>query len=414
MATKGSAGSKVRETTLANRSVLASIAKSIVVLRMIFIFPIIQNWAEYGAEAFEVIILLLLAAESVIALLSWDRVHRFIAAHPLLVSVDILLSVVVLGTSGSESPFFLYLGATAVFIGLVYEGRNRLILGALTLCAYLLIPLAVSVQHRDSPFSLSASAFPLLGSLVILILLMYLGSWLHGIQQKIDIAIELAARNARDAALGEERSRVARELHDSTVKSLVGIKLLSESIAKDPDKAQRTANVISSAADTAIDQSRGILSTLRSKAAPPLRESIQDMVDELEVIHQIPIHVSIRCDEVPAQYRYHIKKITEEAITNAAMHSGTTQIDVTIGFENDRAAAPHFFVEVRDYGRGFRPAKAREGHIGMASMRERAAEIGGTVSITSGSGAGTAVRLRIPLPAGKDAADEIPAQTPHR
>jgi signal transduction histidine kinase len=98
-------------------------------------------------------------------------------------------------------------------------------------------------------------------------------------------------------------------------------------------------------------------------------------------------------DELPAldeQRETVLYRVAQEAITNALRHSGSTDVTVRL------AARPRGVVlEVRDRGSGFDPDHT-SGGLGLDSMRERAASVGGTLAITSTEGNGTSVRLTVP------------------
>jgi signal transduction histidine kinase len=84
--------------------------------------------------------------------------------------------------------------------------------------------------------------------------------------------------------------------------------------------------------------------------------------------------------------------IAREALANVQRHAGASAAHVRV-----EAQPEHVVVEVRDNGRGFDPAAGHRGHFGLESMRSRAAEIGGRLTITSAPGSGTLVRVRAPV-----------------
>ncbi|MBM7816182.1 signal transduction histidine kinase [Brevibacterium paucivorans] len=380
-------GAKRHTKVLENKSIATPLVKVIVAIRMLFIYPVIASWTETSITSGEPLVLALLALESLVAFIFWDRIKNFVSRHPLILSIDILLVVIAIGPGQGISPYFLYLGATAVLIGLLYDRQNRTILATLLIGSYALIPLIL----RTTPATYSLyGAVESCVSVTILVVLVLLGSRLHSLQQRVDTAVEIASRNAREATLGEERSRIARELHDSTVKSLVGINLLSATIQKQPQNAVKTAELIQAAATSAIAESRQLLSSLRQGDAANFDETLQASLEEIEVVHGVEVRLSNEGGQFPSDLQYNVRKIIEEAVTNSAVHSGTDYIDVAIHRDGDSLTA-----RVSDYGTGFRYAHKKSGHIGIASMRERAAEIGGLLTLTSVPDKGTTVTLHI-------------------
>ncbi|MGX6451639.1 sensor histidine kinase, partial [Brevibacterium paucivorans] len=380
-------GAKRHTKVLENKSIATPLVKVIVAIRMLFIYPVIASWTETSITSGEPLVLALLALESLVAFIFWDRIKNFVCRHPLILSIDILLVVIAIGPGQGISPYFLYLGATAVLIGLLYDRQNRTILATLLIGSYALIPLIL----RTTPATYSLyGAVESCVSVTILVVLVLLGSRLHSLQQRVDTAVEIASRNAREATLGEERSRIARELHDSTVKSLVGINLLSATIQKQPQNAAKTAELIQAAATSAIAESRQLLSSLRQGDAANFDETLQASLEEIEVVHGVEVRLSNEGGQFPSDLQYNVRKIIEEAVTNSAVHSGTDYIDVAIHRDGDSLTA-----RVSDYGTGFRYAHKKSGHIGIASMRERAAEIGGLLTLTSVPDKGTTVTLHV-------------------
>lgn len=380
-------GAKRHTKVLENKSIATPLVKVIVAIRMLFIYPVIASWTETSITSGEPLVLALLALESLVAFIFWDRIKNFVSRHPLILSIDILLVVIAIGPGQGISPYFLYLGATAVLIGLLYDRQNRTILATLLIGSYALIPLIL----RTTPATYSLyGAVESCVSVTILVVLVLLGSRLHSLQQRVDTAVEIASRNAREATLGEERSRIARELHDSTVKSLVGINLLSATIQKQPQNAAKTAELIQAAATSAIAESRQLLSSLRQGDAANFDETLQASLEEIEVVHGVEVRLSNEGGQFPSDLQYNVRKIIEEAVTNSAVHSGTDYIDVAIHRDGDSLTA-----RVSDYGTGFRYAHKKSGHIGIASMRERAAEIGGLLTLTSVPDKGTTVTLHV-------------------
>jgi signal transduction histidine kinase len=83
--------------------------------------------------------------------------------------------------------------------------------------------------------------------------------------------------------------------------------------------------------------------------------------------------------------------IGREALANVVRHAEATAAEVRVEARQDQVV-----VEIRDNGRGFDPADGHPGHFGLDSMRSRAAEVGGRLTIASATGAGTVVRVRVP------------------
>jgi signal transduction histidine kinase len=86
-------------------------------------------------------------------------------------------------------------------------------------------------------------------------------------------------------------------------------------------------------------------------------------------------------------------RIAQEALHNIAKHAHATRVEIQLC-----AAQGEIVLELTDDGVGFNPQAVYSGHMGLNSMRERAAQIGGTLEVESQAGQGATVRLRIPRP----------------
>jgi signal transduction histidine kinase len=111
--------------------------------------------------------------------------------------------------------------------------------------------------------------------------------------------------------------------------------------------------------------------------------------------HGLAVRVTSSGDRrLPAEIEGAIYRIVQEAATNVVRHAKASTIDVRLSVDDRRAA-----VEIVDDGIGFDPEARtiRARHLGLASMRERALAAGGTCTVQSSPGAGTAVRVEIPV-----------------
>jgi len=377
---------EVTAATLEAKSITTQLGKFIIVLRMVFLYPVLVSWNGEKFAFWEAAGVVVLATVSLFTFTLWDKVVSFAVQHPLAVSVDIFISILVMARAGSSSAYFLYLGATALLIGLLVEGINRMVLTGLLIAGFLLIALI-----DDSPHHLSAQQIVNdVVSASIIVLFVVLGARMRSLQTQVNTALQLATRNAREATLGEERSRIARELHDSTVKSLVGISLLSDTIRKQPNASPRLAQAIKDAAEHAVDESRQLLSNLRNGTSANFEKHLRTQLDEIEVVHGVSVDLHMNGCEISTDHAHNVEKIITEAVTNAAMHSGTDKVRVVFKQSDSRMQ-----VTVTDYGEGFRVRQKKDGHIGLTSMRERATDIGGTLSISSTPGKGTIVLFDI-------------------
>jgi signal transduction histidine kinase len=204
--------------------------------------------------------------------------------------------------------------------------------------------------------------------------------------------VELAAR--------DERSRIAREMHDVVAHGLSVIVVQADgaryAAAKDPGVAVDTLETISATGREALTEMRRLLGLLREGdtgvVPQPGLDDVRHLVDEARaagtrVTADLPPHTPGVPDGVGlAAYR-----IVQEALTNVRKHAGPdARVDVRVAV--DRAVT----IDVRDDGRGA-AARADGRGLGLVGMRERAAVHGGTLEAGPAPGGGFAVSARLPL-----------------
>jgi len=203
------------------------------------------------------------------------------------------------------------------------------------------------------------------------------------------------------AVLGE-RSRIAREIHDTLAQGYVGIsvqlEVLSELLRlKKVEAAAKHLDTTRGYVREGLADARQSIWALRSQDSgeTTLPVSLRRVVEGAGG-HGLEARFSIfgAYRPLPPGTEREILRVAQEAIHNVAKHAGAKQLSVQLEYGPGEIA-----LEVRDDGRGFKAeeeAMLPPGHYGLTGMRERAATIGGTLEITSARGAGTAVRLRAP------------------
>jgi NarL family two-component system sensor histidine kinase LiaS len=208
----------------------------------------------------------------------------------------------------------------------------------------------------------------------------------------------LAAERQRAAgdARAAERARIAREVHDAISQHLFGLRMIAAGMrrAEPEDPGNQQVHAIERISEEALRDMQALLIELRPAGldgtglAPALREICAGYRDRLGVA----VDTSLDDVTVPAPVEHALLRITQEACTNAVRHGHARQLAVSMTRRDG-----HVELAVRDTGTGFDPAAAHAGS-GLAHIRDRVAELGGTVDIDSAPGRGAAVTVRVPLP----------------
>jgi len=198
----------------------------------------------------------------------------------------------------------------------------------------------------------------------------------------------------------EERRRIARELHDEAgqllTSLLVGLRTLEDSVKITEVKAQghRLRKLAAQAMEEIGRLARGLHPTVLDDHG--LGVALSRYVAEYTETHKIAVHLTLSgldSSNLPLAAQIRLYRILQEALTNVARHSGAKKVSIIF-----TRSATVLKVAVIDDGCGFdAEAVAASSHrLGIQSMRERAAMLGGTVSFTS-QGKGTRILVQIPL-----------------
>ena len=202
-----------------------------------------------------------------------------------------------------------------------------------------------------------------------------------------------------------ERTRIARELHDTLLQSFQALMLHFQTVNDllPPGEAKEALEKVLDRADKAIVESRDAIQNLRSSTTSTneLAEALTVLGEELAGTggggtSSATFHVSIEglARDLHPILRDDIYRIAREALRNAFRHARANKIEAEITY-GERALR----LRVRDNGKGIDPKlldTGRAGHWGLPGIRERAQEIGAQLEIWSELGAGTEVELRIP------------------
>lgn len=201
--------------------------------------------------------------------------------------------------------------------------------------------------------------------------------------------------------LMEERSIIARELHDSLAQSLTFFKIQLSLLKRNGETAQdwqKQADILNDlekALNDAYSQLRELLSTFRLTIEESnLTSALERMLDTLRT--RTPAKIRLHC-KLPslmfnAQEQVHVLQITREAVINAIKHADATEIDV---IADTNADGEHYLI-IQDNGKGVETILEPEGHYGLTIMNERAAELHGELNFRNRPEGGFQVMVVLP------------------
>ncbi|MGW2045324.1 sensor histidine kinase [Streptomyces sp. NPDC001858] len=342
----------------------------------------------------------------------WERFGPLLLRHPALLVVDTAFGTLLLISAGPETTLAYVSVCTPLLAGIVYGWRGAACFASLQS----LILLLVHATLVPDPGASLAERLLLPGLCVIT---GAMGSSLRGLMLRFGAATlaltTVKARLAVTEAVAAERARLAREMHDSVAKTLHGVSLAADALARsaaapdmDPARVRQHAELVARAARRAAAESRELLTDLRRDSDPA---QIVDILPELAARTGdfaqrtgLPITYHPSGDRttlpVPPAVARQLLTITSEALENAHRHAAPTHVEVRAAVHGELLT-----LSVHDDGCGLPPDTTlerlrRTGHFGLVGMAERAASVGARLHIGHGDDArGTEVRLELPLAA---------------
>ena len=199
-----------------------------------------------------------------------------------------------------------------------------------------------------------------------------------------------------------ERSRIARELHDTLLQGLSGITMQLQALwtrlPVSPEK-RTLREIIKDSADCLIEARRSLWGLRSSDSeSSGLSARLERAARQATKGHPVELILSIQPEPrpMPAEVEYQLLRIAQESISNCLRHAEADTIEVSLSFEGD---AVH--LTVRDDGRGFdcAPDHVCSGHYGLVGIRERAGDLGAELAISSVPGLGTEISVVLPFSA---------------
>jgi signal transduction histidine kinase len=222
------------------------------------------------------------------------------------------------------------------------------------------------------------------------------GEKLRGMSDVLALTLANARsfRRLRSLAAAEERSRIARDLHDRLGQYLTYIALELERINGERDEPSHDLKKLHEDVQGAIGEFRDTLIELRASvsAERPLTVVLSEVVDRFRRRSMIDVQlvVSRTTERLPAIIENELLRIAQEALVNVQKHSAASQVHLRWAVADGRGV-----LVVEDDGRGFDPAKGIRGSAyGLVGMRERAASVGAMLEISSAPGQGTTITVQ--------------------
>ncbi|MFJ7907591.1 sensor histidine kinase [Kitasatospora sp. NPDC096204] len=266
--------------------------------------------------------------------------------------------------------------------------------------------------HQHS-FSFAATIGPALGAAVATATVLGYQALYRESEERRRLIDDLTAARADAAAAHHaagvlaERERLAREIHDTLAQSLSSIQLLLRAAQRAlPERTEAAAGYVEQARQAAqdnLDEARRFVRALTPPAldGDPLPVALERLCATTTAHGTLPVHLHVSGDPVrlPAAQEVALLRIAQSALGNTVRHAEATRAEVTLSYMEGEVA-----LDVVDDGAGFDPAAvagrtSEEGGFGLPSMRARARALGGSFTVESVPGEGTAVAVQLPVTA---------------
>jgi signal transduction histidine kinase len=378
---------------------IAALVRLVINYRLLTVLVSTVYFATVGARPLLAWVFVGIGAVNLLPLLRWDRIAGVLLRHPTFLAVDLAVTIGILVTTGVDGPLLSYTLGTAFIAGLLYAWTGAGVFAFLLVMAYW----ALLAGEPSEPFaSLSRDFQAVVGTPSLYVLTAVGGAAVRDLLVR-HTRTEAALRVAREqAAHGEERARLARELHDTLGKTLHGIAMLSGALAtwvsRDPERALRDARALAAAAQSAAVQARELQAGLRAdRLDRPLDQVVRRTAELWAESGSARLHLRIQpAPGLSPDERIELLGVLREALYNVRHHAGASSVWVEL--VDDGHAVK---LRIRDDGRGLAGTSdvdrlAAAGHFGLLGMCERMARVGGHLTITANEPTGVAITAHVP------------------
>ncbi|GAA6616230.1 sensor histidine kinase [Scytonema sp. NUACC26] len=235
---------------------------------------------------------------------------------------------------------------------------------------------------NDTGSYLAASTFVLLVSFVVIA------------EQKSRQKAEILTKQVETLAATLERTRIAREIHDSLGHSLttldVQLELAQKLYQRDPIQSAKSLDIAKELANQCLTEVRRSVQTMRQSNFN-LNEALIILVENVSRNQSFAIHLDVKLPQLPVQTSHQLYCIVQEGLTNIQKHASASFVNLK-GYQT----SSEIIIELTDNGKGFKVSAPHTG-FGLRGMRERVHILGGDIKINSTLNSGTQIHVVIPI-----------------
>ncbi|MBW4469613.1 MAG: sensor histidine kinase [Stenomitos rutilans HA7619-LM2] len=213
-------------------------------------------------------------------------------------------------------------------------------------------------------------------------------------EQKNRQRAEVLAQQVETLAAHLERTRIARDIHDSLGHLLTDLNArlaVAQALRdRDPDEASQAVDMARSLASQSIAEVKRSLKTIRSSDFN-LNQALTNLMEQLRYNQNLRVHWDVNLPPLPLSTSHHLYCLLKEGLINIQKHSYASEV-----YLQCQSTPQELFLELEDNGKGFNPADLHDG-FGLKGMEERVQLLGGKLTINSTPGCGTQIKITLPL-----------------
>ena len=208
------------------------------------------------------------------------------------------------------------------------------------------------------------------------------------------------AGQAEELAIANERTRLARDLHDSVAQTLYGLTLQAEAASRQLAAGQEEAvqghlQAMREETRQTLQEARLLIFELRPPVleASGLAAALKARIEAVEARGGMAVHLDLQdISGLDPALEMGLYRIAQEALNNVAKHAAATELDVRLAQNGESVT-----LFIADNGQGFDPGAVPDGRAGLQGMAERVAQLHGNLTIQSTPGQGTEINVEVPL-----------------
>lgn len=386
-----------RDETFQRVRSLTGIARLILDIRLVSGLLVTIWLVLRDADGAVLAVLCVAMAWLLLVLLRWRTIGWILCTHPVVLAADAAACFVALAVTSVLSPVLLLSGTGALLTGLCLQRRGAWYFSPLYVAAWWMVySLTPPARADGADMFLHLVIVP-----VLLVGALFLGAGIRVVVLRATETEITLRREMRSAGVAEERARMAREMHDSLTKSLHGMAMLADAVPRwidrSPDRARAQAQQLSELIKGAGRESRALIHAMRrADATATASDAVRRTVDRWrKTTGRDATCETVGKPSLPTESAFELTAILDEALENVRRHTPEgASASVTLA---EQEGWVH--LQVVDNGPGVPDGGSevdKDAHFGLLGMRERAARVGGQLSVTSRPGVGTTVSARLP------------------